>query len=658
MPRHPLEPRAIVARFDTAEDRYELHTGCQGAFGLSGGLAGLLGLKRDRIRVLVGDVGGSFGMKAAVYPEYICALVGAKQTGRPVRWRDDRTESFLADHGGRDIRMTGELALDAEGRILAVRLSGFANMGAYLTGMAPHIGTVNIRKNAASLYRTPVMVIESKCVMTNTPPVGPYRGAGRPDGNYFMERLMDQAARETGRDPVELRRLNLIDAAEMPYEAVSGETYDSGDFAAVLDRALRDGDWDGFDARKDASEAAGKLRGRGIACYLEATAPQGKEMGGLRFGADGRITIVTGTLDYGQGHETAFAQVLSDKLGIDYDRIDLLQGDSSELLVGGGTGGSRSIMATGNAIFEAADAVIEKGTQLAAHALEAAAADIEWADGGFRVAGTDRSISLMDLAFETAGKTGEDQVLDANLVTLSPPSTYPNGCHICEVEIDPETGVTRIVSYTAVNDFGTIINPLLVDGQVHGGVVQGAGQVLLEGAVFDQDGPDPERLADGLLPAARRRCALLHGRLPAVTRHHQPPWRQGLWRGRHHWRAAGGGECGDRRTRHPWRHRHRPASDTTAGLVGAQPLGRLPPAVAAQGRGVGQAHGGHRAGRDIGRMEDAEEAAPGGAVEAHGHEPALAWFVGLQHQDGLTHVTPMAEVDAAAFARNGPSSWH
>ena len=484
----PLEPRAIVARFDTAEDRYELHTGCQGAFGLSGGLAGLLGLKRDRIRVLVGDVGGSFGMKAAVYPEYICALVGAKQTGRPVRWRDDRTESFLADHGGRDIRMTGELALDAEGRILAVRLSGFANMGAYLTGMAPHIGTVNIRKNAASLYRTPVMVIESKCVMTNTPPVGPYRGAGRPDGNYFMERLMDQAARETGRDPVELRRLNLIDAAEMPYEAVSGETYDSGDFAAVLDRALRDGDWDGFDARKDASEAAGKLRGRGIACYLEATAPQGKEMGGLRFGADGRITIVTGTLDYGQGHETAFAQVLSDKLGIDYDRIDLLQGDSSELLVGGGTGGSRSIMATGNAIFEAADAVIEKGTQLAAHALEAAAADIEWADGGFRVAGTDRSISLMDLAFETAGKTGEDQVLDANLVTLSPPSTYPNGCHICEVEIDPETGVTRIVSYTAVNDFGTIINPLLVDGQVHGGVVQGAGQVLLEGAVFDQDG--------------------------------------------------------------------------------------------------------------------------------------------------------------------------
>ena len=482
-----MEPRAIVARWDGDADRYELHTGCQGAFGLSGGLAGLLGLKRDSVRVLVGDVGGSFGMKGAAYPEYVCALVGAKLTGRTVRWRDDRTESFMSDHAGRDIQMTGEMALDGDGRILAVRLKGFANMGAYLTGMAPHIGTVNIRKNAASLYKTPLMVIESKCVFTNTPPIGPYRGAGRPDGNYFMERLMDQAARESGRDPVDLRRLNLIAADEIPYAAVSGETYDSGDFAAVLDRALEAGDWDGYGARQQASEAAGKLRGRGIACYLEATAPAGKEMGGLRFN-DGRVTIVTGTLAYGQGHETAFAQVLADRLGIDYDRIDLLQGDSAELLTGGGTGGSRSIMATGTAIYEAADAVIEKGTRLAANALEAAPADIEWADGGFRVAGTDRAISLMDLALETAGNEGEDQVLDVNLIAESPPSAYPNGCHICEVEIDPETGETRIDRYTAVNDFGTIINPLLVDGQVHGGVVQGAGQVLMEGAVFDDDG--------------------------------------------------------------------------------------------------------------------------------------------------------------------------
>ncbi len=483
-----LELRGIVASYDAAGEQYELHAGCQGAFGLSSGIAGLLGVDRDRVRVLVGDVGGSFGMKGAVYPEYLCALVGAKLTGRTVRWRDDRSESFLADHAGRDIRMSGEMALDADGHILAVRLTGIANMGAYLTGMAPHIGTVNIRKNAASLYRTPVMVIASRCVLTNTPPIGPYRGAGRPDGNYFMERLMDQAARDTGRDPVKMRRINLIPAADMPYAAVSGETYDSGDFAAVLDRALDASDWDGYAARVATSETAGRVRGRGIACYLEATAPAGKEMGGLRFGADGRVTIVTGTLAYGQGHETAFAQVLSDRLGIAYDRIDLLQGDSAELLTGGGTGGSRSIMASGTAIYTAAAAVIEKGTQLAAQSLEAAAADIEWADGGFRVAGTDRQISLMDLALETAGNEGEDQVLDVNLIAESPPSAYPNGCHICEVEIDPETGETSIVRYTAVNDFGTIINPMLVDGQVHGGVVQGAGQVLMEGAVFDEDG--------------------------------------------------------------------------------------------------------------------------------------------------------------------------
>ena len=484
----PLEPRSMVATYDPSSNTYELHTGCQGAFGLSAGLSGLLGLERSQVHVLVGDVGGSFGMKGGAYPEYLCALIGAKRTGRTVRWRDDRSDSFLADQAGRDIRMKGEMALDADGRILAVRLTGFANMGGYITAMAPHIGTVNIRKNAASLYKTPVMVIASRCVLTNTPPVGPYRGAGRPDGNYFMERLMDRAARETGRDPAELRRINLIPESAMPYAAVSGETYDSGNFEAVLDRALAASDWDGYDARRAASEADGKLRGRGIACYLEATAPAGKEMGGLRFGADGRVTIVTGTLAYGQGHETAFAQVLSDRLGIDYDKIDLLQGDSAELLVGGGTGGSRSIMATGKAIYDAADAVIEKGRELAAQALEAAAADIEWADGQFRVAGTDRSIPILELGRQMAGNSEEDQVLDVNLVAESPPSAYPNGCHICEVEIDPDTGETRIVSYTAVNDFGTIINPLLVDGQVHGGVVQGAGQVLMEGAVFDQDG--------------------------------------------------------------------------------------------------------------------------------------------------------------------------
>lgn len=488
----PMEPRTMIARWEpdgaNGDGQFVLNTGCQGAFGLSNGLAGLLGVDRSQVRVLVGDVGGSFGMKGGPYPEYLCALVGARKVGRPVRWRDDRTDSFLADQAGRDIEMTGELALDADGNILAVRLTGFANMGAYVTAMAPHIGTVNIQKNAASLYKTPLLVIASRCVLTNTPPIGPYRGAGRPDGNLFMDRLMEAAARETGRDPVAFRRQNLIAADAMPFEAASGQSYDSGNFEAVLDRAVTESDWDGYAERAAASDTAGRIRGRGIACYLEATAPQGKEMGGLRFSADGRVTIVTGTLDYGQGHRSAFAQVAADRLGVDIDRIDLLQGDSAELLIGGGTGGSRSIMASGKAISDAAESVIEKGRALAAEELEVAAEDVEWQAGAFRVAGTDREITLLDLAAKTAGREGEDATLDVGMVVESPPSAFPNGCHVCEVELDPDTGEITVDRYTAVNDFGTIINPMLVTAQVHGGVTQGLGQVLMEGAVFDEDG--------------------------------------------------------------------------------------------------------------------------------------------------------------------------
>jgi carbon-monoxide dehydrogenase large subunit len=352
--------------------------------------------------------------------------------------------------------------------------------------------TVNIQKNLPSLYRTPCMAISSRCVFTNTTPTGPYRGAGRPEANYYMERLVDAAARETGRDPAALRRQNMIPADAIPYTAVSGLEYDSGDFAAVLDACLDNADWHGFQERRTASTQQGLLRGRGLACYLEATAPAGKEMGGIRFEADGRVTVITGTLDYGQGHASAFAQVLADRLGVPFELIDLVQGDSDQLLTGGGTGGSRSIMASGKAIVDASTEVVERGRALAGHFLEAAAVDIVFGDGSFRVAGTDRAIALLDLAARTraAGDLPADLPvsLDVALISDTPPSSFPNGAHVAEIEIDPETGVAVLQRYTAVDDFGVLVNPMLVSGQVHGGVAQGIGQALMEATRYDRSG--------------------------------------------------------------------------------------------------------------------------------------------------------------------------
>ena len=487
----PIEPRSGVAVWDGETGRYTLHTGGQGAFGLSRTLAHLLGGESGDVRVLMEDVGGSFGMKGGAYPEHVLCLAAARLTGRPVRWRDDRSDSFLGDAAGRDIHVDGELALDADGRILAMRLTGVANMGAFVSGVGPLPGSTNILKNGASLYRIPAAFVNMRCVLTNQNPVAAYRGAGRPDGNLFTDRLVDAAARETGRDPAEFRRLNLLRPDELPYTAVSGQVYREGEFEAVLDKALAAADAAGLAARRADSEARGLVRGFGVASYLEATAPPGKEMGGIRFEADGRITFITGTKDYGQGHEGTYAQVLGEKLGVSYDRIGLLQGDSDALLHGGGTGGSRSLMASGKAAVEAADAVIEKGRTAAAHYLEAAVADIEFGGGLFRVAGTDRAIALHDLAArmkaEPVPGEGLDS-LDVGLVVETPPSAFPNGCHICEVELDPETGAIAVDRYVAVGDFGTIVNPMLVEAQMHGGVTQGLGQALMEDVVLDGEG--------------------------------------------------------------------------------------------------------------------------------------------------------------------------
>lgn len=488
-----MEPRAAIAEFDPATGRWTINVGSQGVFGLRNSIAtDILKVPADKVRVLTGNVGGSFGMKAQVYPEYVCLFHAARALGRPVKWTDERSESFLSDQHGRDCEVTGELALDKDGNFLAARVTGFGNHGAYLSQVGPIPLTLNISKNLVGPYRTPLIEVAVRTMFTNTTPIGPYRGAGRPEGNYFMERLIDAAAAGMGIDRVELRRRNHIRPDEMPWAAPSGMSYDSGDFTVLLDKALALADWNGFDRRKAESKAKGKLRGRGIGAFLEVTAPPIKEMGGIRFGADGTVTIVTGTLDYGQGHATPFAQVLVEKLGVPFDKVRLVQGDSDLLIAGGGTGGSKSIMASGAAIVEASAKVVEAGRRIAAVALEAAEADIEFAQGRFVIAGTDRAIGIMELAAKLrAGMKLPDGVpatLDVDHVFQEAPSAFPNGCHVAEVEVDPETGTVEVVRYSAVNDFGTVINPMMVEGQVHGGVVQGIGQALMESVAYDEHG--------------------------------------------------------------------------------------------------------------------------------------------------------------------------
>jgi carbon-monoxide dehydrogenase large subunit len=488
----PMEPRVAIGEFDAGAGKWTLHSCSQGVFGLKNQLADMLRSTPDKVRVLTGNVGGSFGMKASAYPEYICVLHAAKMLGRPVKWTDERTGSFVSDHHGRDHEMTGELALDNDGHFLALRLTGYGNMGAWLNPVSPLMSTLNTVKNAASVYRTPLIECSTRCVYTNTTLVSAYRGAGRPEGNYYMERLIDTAAREMGIDRIELRRRNLIRPKDIPYRNAAEMTYDSGDFPALLKHAVELADLKGFNKRKRESKKAGKVRGLGVGCFLEVTAPANKEMGGIRFEADGTVTIITGTLDYGQGHAAPFAQVLSAKLGIPFGKIRLLQGDSDELLAGGGTGGSRSMSSSGMAIVEASAKVVDKGKEIAAHVLEASPGDIEFKAGRFVIAGTDRAIGIMELAAKLRSglklPEGTPNSLDVRHVSDGAPSVFPNGCHVAEVEIDPATGVTQVVKYAAVNDFGTVVNPMLVEGQIHGGVVQGIGQALMENTVYDSDG--------------------------------------------------------------------------------------------------------------------------------------------------------------------------
>jgi carbon-monoxide dehydrogenase large subunit len=502
-----MEPRSAIASYDPKSERFTFYVGCQGVFGLRGQLAEILNIPPAKLRLLTGNVGGSFGMKAQAYPEYICLLHGARLLGRPIKWTDERSSSFLSDSHGRDHEKVAELALDADGRFLAIRLTGTGNMGAYLGAVGPLPPTINAVKNMVSVYRTPLIEVSTKCVFTNTSMVSAYRGAGRPEGNYFMERLIDTAAREMGIDRLELRRRNQLKPRELPYAAASDQTYDSGDFPAVFKHALELADWKGFSKRKRDSKKRGKLRGIAVGSYLEVTAPPNKEMGGIRFEPDGTVTFITGTLDYGQGHATPFAQVLSSRLGIPFECIRLLQGDSDELVTGGGTGGSRSAAASTMAMVEAIAKVVDTGKQIASHLLEASVQDIEFSNGRFTIAGTDRFIGVLELAQRLRSKVnlpeGAPTSLDVKLASENVPSAFPNGCHVAEVEIDPETGVIEVVKYASTNDFGTVINPMLVEGQMHGGLVQGIGQALMENTLYNEEGqPITGSFMDYAMPRA------------------------------------------------------------------------------------------------------------------------------------------------------------
>src|SRR3954462_327974 len=472
-----MEPRSAVCKHEG--DRFTLTCQSQGVFALRNQLAEILGVPQDKVKLVTPNVGGSFGMKASIYPEYVCLAHAARELKRPVKWTDERSGSFLSDQHGRDHEMTAELALDKDAKFLALRVTGFGNIGAWVGTVAPQPMSMNVVRNVCGVYRIPLLEVSTKVMLTNTTPVSAYRGAGRPEANYYMERLCDEAARELGIDRFEIRRRNHVKPAEIPYKNAAAMTVDSGDFAAVFDKALKAADVSGFSKRKQDSRARGKLRGLGVGSYMEVTAPPNKEMGGIRFENQGGVTMISGTLDYGQGHAAPFAQVLSQQLGIPFDKIRLLQGDSDEIVFGAGTGGSRSAMMGGGALAQAATVVVAKGKELAAEALEAAAADIEFRDGRFVIAGTDKAMGIMELARKYPGK------LDVKHVTEVIPSAFPNGCHVAEVEIDPDTGAVEVVRYNSVNDFGTVLNPLLVEGQIHGGVVQGIGQCLMESAQYD-----------------------------------------------------------------------------------------------------------------------------------------------------------------------------
>jgi len=485
-----LEPRGCIAEYDTGTRRYTLYSSTQNVHGVRHILAHqILHVPESRIRVVARDVGGGFGMKGNVHAEEAVVTWAARRVGRPVKWISSRAEALLGDAQGRDQNVSAELALDADGRFLGLRWTGSHNVGAYIEGAGciPILLSLQLAPNA---YDIPAVAVTSSLVFTNTAPTVPYRGAGRPEAVYIIERLVDQAAREMRIDPDELRKRNLIRPDAFPYQTRTGWTYDTGDYAAALAKCQALADWQGYAARRARSEAAGRRRGRGIVYYVENTGIFNERME-LRFDPSGELTIVAGTLSHGQGHETSYAQMVADWLGVPEDKIHLAQADTDEVAIGRGTYASRSMIMGGSALRAAADEIIERGKRFAAHFMEADAADIAFADGSFTIAGTDRSMPILQVArmsFIPLGLPSELGVGLQGAGAFSPglPS-FANGCHICEVEVDPETGEVALDRYTVVDDIGTVINPLLATGQIQGGAAQGVGQALIEDIVYGRD---------------------------------------------------------------------------------------------------------------------------------------------------------------------------
>lgn len=488
-----LEPRAAIGQWDAVAERYTLIASTQGVAVVRRLLAeGVFKIPADKIRVLTYDVGGGFGMKVQPYAEYAALLYAARRLNRPVKWRASRLESFLADTHGRDGVLEGELALDREGRFLALRMRAVVGIGAYVSAFAAVFATSNTKNCLSSVYVIPALQIEVKMVVTNAAPLGPYRGAGRPEAIYLIERLIDAAAPAVGLDRVELRRRNLIPPSAMPYRTPNGPIYDSGEFEAVMDQALALADWKGFPMRRARSERARRLRGIGLCCFLEVAGGILDETVDLRFEPDDTVTLRTGVQAMGQGHLSTFPPVIAGRLGIDVAAVRLVQGDSDEVPAGTPSVASRSLMMAGSAAALACDAAIDKGRRLAARLFEAAPFDVEFADGHFRVIGSDRTVGILDLAGQARTMRGlPDELtggLDSTAKFVSPQMSFPNGCHVAEVEIDPETGVVTLVGYAAVDDVGTIVHPVIVEGQIHGGIAQGVGQVLGEHVIYDDNG--------------------------------------------------------------------------------------------------------------------------------------------------------------------------
>ena len=486
-----IEARAAIGDYSADSDSYTLYTTSQNPHGVRSQLAGqILHVPETKLRVVSPDVGGGFGMKGGPYPEDALVLMASRRVGRPVRWISTRAEALQGDSHGRDQLVSGELAFDENNKIIGIRAQSMHAVGSHVTGAAFATSMFSV-KLLAGVYDIPAGVIFAKAVLTNTSPMAPYRGAGRPEATYLVERLIDKAAAELKVDAIELRRKNFIPASKMPYTNTSGVVYDSGDFAKVTEECLKLADHKGFAARRKQSEKHGKLRGFGLAYFLEEAAIFNDRMD-LRFDPSGQVTIVAGTHSHGQGHATVYAQMVSDWLGVPFENVRFIQGDTNEVPIGRGTYGSRSMMVGGNALRRAADQIIEKAKPMAARMLEASADDLEFKNGNFGVVGTDKAIPLTKVAqafYAPMFLPPEFGVgLEAAGTFAAEPPCYPNGCHTCEIEVDRDTGVVAVVRYTAVDDVGRVMNHMLAEGQVHGGVAQGLGQALMEQIVYDPSG--------------------------------------------------------------------------------------------------------------------------------------------------------------------------